>query len=53
MILLNAIIRQIDIKENLPDPGILAHEIVKDLEAALEQFREIANDLGAEESGAS
>ncbi len=34
--------------DNLPDPGILAQEIVKeDLEAALEQFREIANDLQA------
>jgi len=31
--------------ENLPDPGILAQEIVEDLEAALEQFRLIANDL--------
>jgi hypothetical protein len=28
---------------------ILAQEIVEDLETALEQFREIANDLGAEE----
>jgi type I restriction enzyme M protein len=34
--------------ENLPDPDILAAEIVQDLEAALEQFREIANDLGGE-----
>jgi type I restriction enzyme M protein len=31
--------------ENLPDPDILAAEIVEDLEAALEQFREIAGDL--------
>ena len=31
--------------ENLPDPGILAREIVEDLKAALEQFREIAEDL--------
>ena len=30
---------------NLPDPDILAQEIVEDLEAALEQFREIAVDL--------
>jgi type I restriction enzyme M protein len=36
--------------ENLPDPGILAQEIVVDLEAALEQFREIAKDLGEEEA---
>ncbi|MBI2359862.1 MAG: SAM-dependent DNA methyltransferase [Deltaproteobacteria bacterium] len=33
--------------DNLPDPDILAREIVEDLEAALEQFREIATDLGA------
>ena len=31
--------------ENLPDPDILAREIIEDLEAALEQFREIADDL--------
>ena len=30
--------------DNLPDPDILAAEIVTDLEAALEQFREIAGD---------
>jgi len=29
---------------NLPDPDILAREIVEDPEAALEQFREIAAD---------
>lgn len=34
--------------ENLPDPSILAQEIVVDLEAALEQFRLIAEDLGEE-----
>jgi type I restriction enzyme M protein len=33
---------------NLPDPDVLAQEIVEDLEAALEQFREIAGDLGGE-----
>jgi type I restriction enzyme M protein len=32
--------------DNLPDPDVLAQEIVDDLEAALEQFREIANDFG-------
>jgi type I restriction enzyme M protein len=32
---------------NLPDPDVLALEIVEDLEAALEQFREIAEDLEA------
>ena len=31
--------------ENLPEPGILAQEIVVDLEAALEQFRLIAEDM--------
>ena len=32
--------------ENLPEPGVIAREIVEDLEAALEQFRLIAEDLG-------
>jgi type I restriction enzyme M protein len=32
--------------ENLPDPDIIAGEIVEDLEAALEQFRLITEDLG-------
>ncbi|MGC9521801.1 MAG: N-6 DNA methylase [Anaerolineae bacterium] len=31
---------------NLPEPDVLAAEIVEDLEAALEQFRAIAEDLG-------
>ena len=35
---------------NLPDPDIIAQEIVDDLEAALEQFRLIANDLGEDSS---
>ena len=35
--------------DNLPAPGILAAEIVEDLQAALEQFRLIAEDLGTEE----
>jgi len=34
--------------DNLPDPGILAQEIVEYLEAALEQFRLIVEDLGEE-----
>ena len=34
--------------DNLPDPDVLAQEIVVDLEAALEQFRAIAEDLGEE-----
>jgi type I restriction enzyme M protein len=33
---------------NLPDPDVLVVEIVDDLEAALEQFRAIAEDLGEE-----
>lgn len=37
--------------ENLPDPDILAQEIVVDLEAALEQFREIAEDLAKNDVG--
>ena len=36
--------------DNLSDSDVLAQEIVEDLEAALEQFREIAADLGAEET---
>ena len=32
---------------NLPEPDILAAEIAEDLEAAMEQFAEIAADLGA------
>ena len=33
---------------NISEPGVLAQEIVEDLEAALEQFRLIAEDLGEE-----
>ena len=32
--------------DNLPDPDVIATEIVEELEAALEQFRLIAEDLG-------
>ncbi len=32
-----------------PDPDVIAQEIVDDLEAALEQFREIAADSKADE----
>jgi type I restriction enzyme M protein len=35
----------LEASENLPEPGVIAQEIVDDLEAALEQFREIATDL--------
>ncbi len=31
--------------ENLPEPEVLAAEIVEDLEAALEAFREVAREL--------
>ena len=34
--------------DNLPAPGVIAQEIVEDLQAALEQFKLIAADLGAE-----
>ncbi len=34
--------------ENLPDPDILANEIVEDIEAGLESFREIVNELEVE-----
>jgi type I restriction enzyme M protein len=37
---------------NLPAPDIIAAEIVDDLEAALEQFAEIATDLSRKDSGA-
>ena len=40
--------KSLEDSENLPNPGILAQEIVEDLEAALDQFREIAEDLGEE-----
>jgi type I restriction enzyme M protein len=33
--------------DNLPPPEVIAQEIVEDLEAAIEQFRLIAGDLGA------
>jgi type I restriction enzyme M protein len=36
--------------DNLPDPDIIAAEIVEDLESALEQFRLTAEDLGEVES---
>lgn len=38
--------------DNLPPPDVIAQEIVEDLEAALEQFRLIAEDLKAGEAGA-
>jgi hypothetical protein len=35
--------------DSLPDPAVLAQEIVEDLEAALEQFCEIAADLASKD----
>jgi len=35
----------LEASDNLPDPDVIAQEIVEDLEAALEQFREIVVDL--------
>jgi len=37
--------------DNLPPPGVIAAEIVEDLEAALAQFAEIASALGTEDPG--
>ncbi len=39
--------------DKLPPPDVIAQEIVDDLEAALEQFRLIAADLGAPQEEAS
>jgi type I restriction enzyme M protein len=36
--------------DNLPDPAILAAEIVEDLQAALDQFAQIAADLAKTDS---
>ncbi|MCB1775292.1 MAG: N-6 DNA methylase, partial [Gammaproteobacteria bacterium] len=38
--------------DNLPEPGVIAAEIVEDLQAALEQFKEIAADLGEQTEAA-
>ena len=35
----------LEASDNLPDPDIIAHEIVEDLRAALEQFEAVATDL--------
>ena len=35
---------------SLPEPDVLAAEIVQDLQAALEQFAAIAEDLGPEDA---
>ncbi|BCA54268.1 hypothetical protein W02_14080 [Nitrospira sp. KM1] len=36
----------LEASDNLPNPDVIAQEIVDDLESALEQFRLITNDLG-------
>lgn len=36
--------------DDLEDPDVIAEEIAKDLEAALEQFSAIAADLSSQES---
>ncbi len=41
-----ATVESLEASDNLPDPDVIAQEIVEDLEAALEQFREIVGDLG-------
>ena len=40
----------LEASDNLPDPDVIAQEIVEDLEAALEQFREIVGDLSDKKS---
>jgi len=40
--------KSLDDLDSLPEPDIIANEIVEDLESALEQLKEIANDLGKE-----
>jgi len=35
--------------ENLPEPEVLAQEIVENLQSALEQFQSISEDLGEKE----
>src|SRR5207244_2426493 len=35
----------LEASENLPDPDVIAAEIVEDLRAALEQFEQVAGDL--------
>lgn len=38
----------LDDADSLPDPDVIANELVEDLENALEQLQEIADDLGEE-----
>jgi type I restriction enzyme M protein len=41
----------LEASDNLPDPDVIAQEIVDDLESALEQFRLIINDIGGAHEG--
>ena len=41
----------LEASENLPDPDVIAQEIVEDLRAALEQFEEVAADLTKGDAG--
>jgi len=43
----------LEASDNLPDPDVIAQEIVEDLEAALEQFREIVSDLAGNQTAQS
>jgi len=36
----------LEASEDLPEPDVIAAEIVDDLQAALEQFQSIADELG-------
>ena len=40
--------RQLDLADNLPEPAVIARDIIADLESALEQLRLIAEDVGDE-----
>lgn len=39
----------LEASENLPEPDVIAREIVDDLQSALVQFQAIADDLGEKE----
>jgi type I restriction enzyme M protein len=38
----------LEASENLPDPDVIAAEIVEDLRAALEQFEQVATDMNGD-----
>jgi type I restriction enzyme M protein len=41
--------KSLDDLDNLPEPDVIASELVQDLENALEQLREISTDLNSDE----